>query len=194
MVCSGGRRAVRGTESSLLLEVRAQLESIAERLGGVEARVERIDESLARIERAAQLPAGDAEPPAAGAGPSAAPVVRLRPRAPRLDELPAELLAIMVIALPPDDELAVSLCCRKLHEAALVLEDSRLFGAVVGAQAQVGVISCNGCARARLPVGLSHVLGMKWARANDYPWGPLNRANAHDLMQDESEDVASTEA
>jgi len=140
MVCSGGRRAVRGTESSLLLEVRAQLESIAERLGGVEARVERIDESLARIERAAQLPAGDAEPPAAGAGPSAAPVVRLRPRAPRLDELPAELLAIMVIALPPDDELAVSLCCRKLHEAALVLEDSRLFGAVVGAQAQVGVI------------------------------------------------------
>jgi hypothetical protein len=39
------------------------------------------------------------------------------PRPTLLDDLPAELLALVAGALSPDDELAASLCSRKLHDA-----------------------------------------------------------------------------
>jgi hypothetical protein len=100
---------------------------------------------------------------------------------PRLDDLPTELLALVVGALPPEDEMAASLCCRKLHEAAAEMRarEGRAGSKTAAVSALWSVrrlewgLSCGLplsealCERASRDGQLAQ---LRWLRAHGCPW------------------------
>mmetsp|Transcript_11537 Transcript_11537/g.29206 ORF Transcript_11537/g.29206 Transcript_11537/m.29206 type:complete len:362 (+) Transcript_11537:73-1158(+) len=121
----------------LMLEMCAQMFSMAEQLARADSRAERNDETLARIERegvkmaeklrhvAARVenlpseaaPRREGEVAAPDDAPSAARVVRVRASVTSFDDLPPELLALVAAALEPDEEYPASLSCCRMHAA-----------------------------------------------------------------------------
>ncbi|KAJ1618337.1 hypothetical protein T492DRAFT_892227 [Pavlovales sp. CCMP2436] len=170
----------------LLLEVRDLAASICAWLERVGAALESLDCRVARLERGTPPPPpADAPPPpmqpAGGADGGAMPAAQLSASATTLDDLPAELLALVAGALPLDGELAASLACRKLHAAVVCTRerDGRAGSRTSGELALDSVgklefaLSCGLpltawlCAQA---AGRGLLPQLAWLRAHGCPW------------------------
>jgi hypothetical protein len=89
----------------------------------------------------------EAEPTERGASPQAE---HAQASEALLEDLPAELLALVVGALPPDDELAAALSCRRLHAAVACvrLRDGRA-GSTTSAVSALSSVEKVNCGRYR---------------------------------------------
>ncbi|KAG8460414.1 hypothetical protein KFE25_011905 [Diacronema lutheri] len=182
-MAASGRSQEREAELlAVMLELRAQMATMRAQIERTCARVALLDERVARMERAERTHVGARRvAPCVGAG-----AARRVPRAPerelRLDGLPTELLVLVAAALPEDDELAASLCCRKLRSAVAqrraadgrdgtrtaehtaCTSDAKLAWAVLGCGLR---LTPRLCAFAAARGSLTQ---LSWLRAHGCPW------------------------
>ncbi|KAG8460928.1 hypothetical protein KFE25_010679 [Diacronema lutheri] len=164
---------------AVLLELRAQMEGVAEQLSRLDARVARIERvGRMRDERARVVPAACRDDIGA---PSAWRVNDAPARKVRLVDLGPEMLALVAAALPTDDELAAKLACRALRGA--VAHSMRARGAAhagtrtretaaLGSIARLKwAVSCGMTLSPHLSAAQAgHLEVLKWLRANGCAW------------------------
>jgi hypothetical protein len=141
----------------VLLEVRTHVEAKSAQLDRVNARLERLDARVATLEK------GAGARDATSVGVRYRPAACARAGAPRLLDLPSDVLAKVVEWLDPDDELATSLACRRLRDTRARRPLKTSVRSLLGS---LGKLQCGvGCGAPLSKTLIAHVAGLGDLRA-----------------------------